>query len=387
MIVYDKTKLHNLFIKEQVGKVLSRNILSPSEASAIVQAHPVGLYSPGWIARFGLFIATSFGLSSAMGMYMMIFMSSEVESNKLIGLLIFIFGAAAWYCGEIFIKKNAHFRSGVDDALLYGTVGAIMGGLVQMLNASETIFFLMAACIGMLAVLRYNDRIMVLMSLVGIGGFVFKFSFFLGGWAKALLPIELFLVYSALFFGIRQSRKKTYDIYEASKQMSEVVSLILMYVAVNYYVVREASVELMDLSLKAGQDIPLGWLFWMLTGIMPLACFYFGVRKNNIMLLRVAALFTAATICTIRYYYHVLPVEVAMLLGGIILIAIGWWLLVYLKEGKGGFVSHKTTPEDEAMKQLESLVIAESFHAAPQSQTADRFGGGSFGGGGATGDY
>jgi hypothetical protein len=387
MIAYDKTQLINQHVKQQLKLAVKSKLMDTASVDPILKEHPVKFYSPGWIARFGLYLATAFGISTSFGTCLMITVSGEFDSGRLFGLVTLLFGLGVMIFGDYFIRNNFHLRSGVDDAFLYGATSCIAGGLIQVLNASPATSFLIVAFLGVLGVLRYNDTVMVLVFLLGIAGFIFNMSTQIGGWAQSLLPFTFLIMYAVFFMVIRGLKKKGFDPYGESKMMGEAISLLLMYTSVNYFVVREASVALMGLQLPAGKDIPLGWLFWILTALFPVLCFYFGVRKKSIMFIRMALLFTAASIFSVRHYYSVMPAEIAMLLGGILLIGLGWWLMLYLKNGKSGFTSEKVDLDDEGVKQIESLIIAETFRSAPHMSSAERFGGGNFGGGGATDNY
>jgi hypothetical protein len=103
----------------------------------------------------------------------------------------------------------------------------------------------------------------------------------------------------------------------------------------------------------------------------------------------VGLLLVAAIVFTLRYYYHLLPAETAMVTGGIIFIVMAYALIKYLHEPKYGF-TYKEQDDKFFMDKLtvESLVIAQTF-SAPQlpTDTGTQFGGGSGGGGGASGEF
>ena len=79
------------------------------------------------------------------------------------------------------------------------------------------------------------------------------------------------------------------------------------------------------------ESVSLGWLFWMLTAVTPLFYIYAGVRKKDHLFLWTGLGLIAATIFTIRYYYHLMPVEWELLSGGAVMFAIAYGLIRYLK--------------------------------------------------------
>ena len=96
-----------------------------------------------------------------------------------------------------------------------------------------------------------------------------------------------------------------------------------------------------------------------------------------------------AIIFTVRHYYSILPADIAMVIGGILMIAIGYSLIKYLRKPKHGFTDEGNDNAPlNTTKQLESLVIAQTFAQAEiETNSHTEFGGGSGGGGGAGGDF
>ena len=163
--------------------------------------------------------------------------------------------------------------------------------------------------------------------------------------------------------------------------------LICFYVVSNYYVVQETANSMFGSASGDKGNMPYGWLFWIFTTCTPLLYIICGIQKKNSILIRVGLLLIAAIVFTVRYYYSVMPVEAVMLLGGIILIVISYALTRYLAQPKKGFTSAEvnTRPLKDTMN-VEGLVIAETF-AGNNAESNTEFGRGSFGGGGASGDF
>ena len=105
-------------------------------------------------------------------------------------------------------------------------------------------------------------------------------------------------------------------------------------------------------------------------------------------MLRVGLLLVAMGIFTIRYYYNIGPIETIMTGGGILLVMVSFGLIRGLKTSKYGFTSLETTSEnvDEKLA-VESILLAQTFTNQPAPSETTRFGGGSFGGGGGSGEF
>ena len=76
-----------------------------------------------------------------------------------------------------------------------------------------------------------------------------------------------------------------------------------------------------------------------------------------------------------------------MTIGGIILLAIAYGLMKWLHEPVKGFTSREiVTKNKNDIMQLEALILLQTFKPGTNSDTT-KFGGGNFGGGGASGDF
>jgi hypothetical protein len=106
------------------------------------------------------------------------------------------------------------------------------------------------------------------------------------------------------------------------------------------------------------------------------------------VLLRVGVILLAAIVFTVPYYHAVLPLEIAMTVGGLILMGIAYALIQYLQQPKNGFTYEAIADKHLLDKMnIEAIVIAETFTAVQPADNHTGFGGGSFGGGGSSGYF
>jgi hypothetical protein len=83
-----------------------------------------------------------------------------------------------------------------------------------------------------------------------------------------------------------------------------------------------------------------------------------------------------------------MPIEVAMILAGVIMVLVAWALTRYLHISKNGFTSVEIYKKNAPGKaQIEALILAQTFSQNHVQNAGTKFGGGDFGGGGASGDY
>lgn len=386
MIAYNKICLDNLRVQREADKAYNEECINKEEMEGIKKSYPVCFYMPNPFVRVGLFVLTIIIASFSLGFFSLLFLSSYFEG---FGALAIFFGLLSYGALEFMVNKN-HYKSGVDDALLWISPAFIVGGLnvttnISALGNAVIIFF-----IAMYFSLRFTDMLMSTAACIALLAQVFYTYIKLGPTAKATTPFLIMIVSGLIYLFIKeQFKKERWGHYANSFTLVSVTALICFYIAGNYYVVREVSIAMFNLELKEGESIPFGWLFWIVTVAIPLAYIYRGVQKKDIILIRVGLLLVAAMIFTIRHYYHIISIEVVITIGGSILIGIAYALIKYLNEPKYGFTYREETEKLFIDKlQIEAMIIAETLNRPEGPEIGHtNFGGGSGGGGGATGDF
>ncbi|MEO6254918.1 MAG: hypothetical protein ABIO79_16525 [Ferruginibacter sp.] len=385
MIAYNKIWLDNLAAGEAIKDAFYANTISKDEKEVAETIFPVGFYSPNIFIRIGLFILTFVIACFSLGLLSLIFMDSIEQS---IGRLIIFFGLLSYGALEFFIGAKNHYRSGVDDALLWITGICLVAGLNLLNDISSSGNALIIFVLATYFFLRFTDKLMSAIAGLALLAVVFFYYSPLGSMAKTTTPFLLMGITAFIYFIVKKrSQQNSSRHYRHCGIVLEITMLICFYAAANYYVVREMSNNMFHLGLNENESIPFGWLFWIFTILIPLVYIFGGVQKKDAVLLRVGLLAVAAIVFTVRYYHTVLPVEIVMLLGGMILIAVSYALTNWLAQPKKGFTSAELSRRYAMDKMnIESLVIAETFGSTvPANET--KFGGGSFGGGGASGEY
>jgi len=390
MIAYNEKDLDNLHIRDQVEKAIAENCMSKEESAQVSAVHPVAFYTPNIYIRIGLFILTVVIVTFSFGLLTLIVFSSGSSDGAIQALLI-IAGLACFGVLETMIAKKRHFQSGVDDALLWMGAALLLSGIywssgrISPLSLSLIVF-----SIALICTLRYIDRLMALVAFGALLAVVFYFVLeSLGTTGKIIAPFLLMAVSITLYFFCSSLLKKEgVRHYHSSLVLIRAATLVSFYLAGNYFVVREMTIQLFDLPSPAFH-LPMGWLFWILTLTTPLFYIYRGLQKKDTTFLWVGLALVAATICTVRHYYAILPIEGAMTIGGIILIAIAYAAIQYLKIPRHGFTYKEQTGKHVIeLLHIESIVISE-IAAPPGGPSSEgiKFGGGSGGGGGAGGQF
>ncbi|HEV2483001.1 MAG TPA: hypothetical protein VGS79_25225 [Puia sp.] len=382
MIAHNPRSLDNRDIWQQAAGALDNGVIAGEEYHRIREAYPFELYAPNVFIRIGLFLLTALAVACGVGL-------SELIAGWNNGLLIL--WSLICYCSlELFIRRKRIYRAGIDDALLWMATLLLFYGVILLIprvpdNLSSGLILLLATW-GML---RYADRVMALVAYCALMKLIFHFLVMHGPFGSAVIPI-VFMAVSIVAYLLftRLPARESLRHYRTCLLLLTVAALLSFYLSVNYYVVQH-----IDPSMRVRDEsapVALGWLWWAFTGIVPVAYIGQGIRRKDAILLWTGLVLTACTVFTIRYYYHVLPAEVAMIIAGCILVIGAYAFTRYLRIPRNGFTSD--APDEPHLLQklpVESLIMAETFKSVPSqpSDQSGRFGGGSGGGAGAGGTY
>jgi hypothetical protein len=391
---YYKDQIANREIRDAASRLAAHELISKEQLANVFSIFKDNLYVPGFFVRVGLFIFTLILVNAGLGIFFMLFsgvFSDEVAAG---GMLIF-YAAIVFWALEFFTGKRFHFRSGIDDCLLYTGISFLVGGLVIAPQLYDPVqICLIALPVLILATWRYAD------SFVALTAFIcFYILLFLVlkdyAWSRTAMPF-IYLVISAVFLIVfnRKLQDDRLDYYDRCFKMLKVAALVMLYASVNYFVVREGNMLLNDIPEEVYVDaaitpsfyeIPLSFLFIGFTILLPVVYIYFGLQQRDRLLLWTGIGILILSVLTIRYRFHVMPYEYALTIGGIIMVTGCWWLIRKLKRSPGKF-TFVPDPSGHQMDLLnaEAFVIAQTF-VKPVKEPQEGFGGGSFGGGGAGG--
>ncbi|WGQ07869.1 hypothetical protein QG516_15005 [Pedobacter gandavensis] len=390
MIIYNITWLKNLIIQDQMKK--EQQDLQPGELLDILEKHPVPFHSSNLFMRIGLFVVTSILTSFAFGFLSLILSNTQLLESP--AYYIFL-GLISYTALEIAVREYHHYKSGVDDALLW-TAGSllIMAPYIYIdmkynLNnvTSGLLISAMISVLGTYFTLRFVDMLMALLTFCAFITFVFFAWYEYGFLPFATMPFLMMIVSATVYFLARDLYKKHW-VYQDCLRIIQLASLFITYAAGNYFVVRELGSMMNDVSLSPDQGIPFGWFFWGWTFGIPLVYIGMGLKKKEVILLRSGLILVAIAAFTFRNYYHILPIEMVLVLVGALLLGLSYGIMRYLKTPKHGFTAEELEG-DQLLDQLkvESLIVSGTFGDGATAPEGTRMGGGNFGGGGASGNF
>jgi hypothetical protein len=252
-------------------------------------------------------------------------------------------------------------------------------------------YLLLSAIVLILSIyftLRFTDMLMSCICCLSFFAFVFLLWLKVIPAGLATAPFAMMALAAGTYLlAFTNSRKKEYVNYRNCFVVVQVISLLVLYAAGNYYVIQTLSTEMAG---KTG-PVPFGLLFWIWTILLPFVYIYAGIYKKNSVLLRTGLLLVAAAAITFRNYMHLMPVDRMLTLVGTLVLIIVYVVTRYLKTPQRGFTLAE--PDEANLMdhlKVESLIAAGTFShapAAPAPADGVKFGGGSFGGGGSSSDF
>ncbi|OQP62861.1 hypothetical protein A3860_26480 [Niastella vici] len=388
MIAYNHTSLDNLLINEKAEAALHHTLISKEEAAAIKQTYPVNLYSPNIFIRIGLFLLTVVIILLGFGLFCLLILNGRETA---FGVLALVTSLGTYGALEFLISEKKLYRSGIDDAMIWLSI-AFMVTAVNLLFSSPS-FLAQSVLVFILAayfLLRFGNILMGGLAFIAFLSIVFNGAIKLGDSAKTAMPFLLMAISISVYWLVRKYKNDNrLRYYKACCTFVEILALLTLYIAGNYFAVREVSNLLFELNLKEGESIPAGWFFWIWTALLPLVYIFRGIQKRDGIILRTGLILVAAIVFTVRYYHHIAPIEIAMSIGGLIMILVAYGITKYLTPSKHGFThAEPNDPQLAGLLQVESLVVAQTFQTTPAAPDKHfDFGEGSTGGGGATGSY
>ncbi|PBJ16138.1 hypothetical protein [Flavobacterium sp. ACN6] len=388
MIVHNKQLLNNEALVDEAATLYKGGFISKEQRKFIEKELPVFKSQDNILVRIGFFLLGSLLYSSICGALSIFGISSERIYFEICFYLFTIIGFVG--C-EMLAKQN--FRNhGLDDAFILGTIMNLGVAIAITTEGYEMVIAFFVAVCAIYMFLRYLHLLSMLVFCFAITAFLFFGMFEFGDIGKTILPFTA-MIFAAVFYFL--TKKLIHNLNESyyynGLLLANSFCLVLFYLSCNYLVVRELSEELLGTEVKPGTDIPFAFFFYGFTFIVPIVYLVHALKTKDRIMLWISFLVIAFSIYTIRFYYAVLPAEVALTLGGLVLFVIAYFSIKKLKEKESGltFKPDRINHSDTLLN-AEALVVASSFGMKPEVKpqaSPMEFGDGGFSGGGSGGSY
>jgi hypothetical protein len=397
MIAYDKNLLKNGFLVNEAENLQKANFITKEQLDNVSKELPALRSQDNILVRIGFFLLGVFLYSSICGAVSLLGISASSD-RFFIGLVYFF--AIIGFIGTEILAQQKYYGYGLDDAFVLGAqltlaIAVAMSfttNILRINNVDVLSSMITVTVVSFLMYLRYlhlSSALIFCLASTTTLGFVFFNYIELG---SVILPFVLMLYAIGLYFSSKVLLKNLAEpFYYNGFLLMKNFSLILFYLSGNYMVVREFSAFLSGTYYELSPDVPFSLFFWSFTFVVPVLYLFFGLRNKDRILLWLGFLAFCFSIFTFRTYHHVLPTEVALTFGGLLLFAFTYFAIRKIRDNEKG-VTFKSDRIDNTNSLLnaEALIIASTFGMKPEvkpEQSPMEFGGGDFSGGGSGGSF
>lgn len=387
MIVYNKQLLDNEVLADEADALYKGGFISKEQKKFIEKELPILKSQSNILVRVGFFLLGCLLYGSICGAISLFGLSAE---NTFFKICCFIF-AAVGFAGIELLANQEYHNHGLDDAFILNALLCLGAAIGITTEGYEMVIAFFVAVGALFMFLRYLHVLSMLVFCLSATAFLFFGMFELGDIGKAILPFVAMIFAGVFYFLTKKIMNRLNEgYYYNGLLLANSFCLVLFYLSCNYLVVRELSAELLGTEVKPGTDIPFAFFFYAFTFIVPALYLVQALKTKDRIMLWLSFLAIAFSIYTVRFYHSVLPIEVALTLGGVVLFAIAYFSIRKLKEKESGltFKPDRINHSDSLLN-AEALVVASTFGMKPEVKTDSpmEFGGGGFSGGGSDGSF
>lgn len=387
MIAHDKSLLNNLSLLEEANSLQAGGFIS-KEQNTLIKKNLSGFKRhDNILVRLGFFLLGSFLYVSICGTFSLM----GIDGGQTFWKICFYLFAIVGFVGSNILANQKYYGHGLDDAFNLGALLNLGIAIGITTDGYEAVIAFFMAIASFLIYLRYIHLPSALIFCLASSAVLFFGMFEFGAMGKTILPFVAML-FSAVFYFFTKKKLNNLSLnyYDKGVLLANSFCLILFYLSCNYLVVRELSVMLLGNKIHPGKDIPFAFFFYAFTIIVPIVYLTQALKTKDRIMLWISFLAIAFSIYTIRFYHSVLPIEVALTLGGLVLFSIAYFSMKKLKDKESGLTFKPgRINNSNAFLNAEMLIVASQFGLKPETvdQSPMEFGGGGFSGGGSGGSF
>ena len=387
MIAHDKSLLNNLALIEEANSLQAGGFIS-KEQNTIIRKNSSGFKRhDNILVRLGFFLLGAFLYVSLCGAFSLI----GIDGGQTFWKICFYIFTIIGFVGSNILANQKYYGHGLDDAFNLGTLLNLGIAIGITTEGYEIVIAFFIAIAAFLIYIRYIHLPSALIFCLAASAVLFYGMFEFGAIGKSILPFVAMLFSAGFYFFTKKTMNNlSENYYYKGILLANSFCLVLFYLSCNYLVVRELSAMLLGNEILPGKDIPFAILFYVFTVIVPIAYLVQALKTKDRIMLWISFLAIAFSIYTIRFYYSVLPIEVALTLGGLVLFAIAYFSIKKLKDREIGLTfKPDRINNSNAFLNAEMLIVASQFGLKPEAvnESPMEYGGGGFSGGGSGGSY
>ena len=388
IIAYDINALEKRKVYLKIKTLYKNGFVKKEQFEQAKTFYATNIFSPSIFVKILLFIVTYIGLSTIalpISLFFEEFLQLNLKQNHY-QVLSFIFGIVCFiFIEKVLIKNAHHYKSGITEAGIFSGLGFVAYGIFGFESSNMIIYPLVGLLLCSFASIRYLNITCLIGSVFFYIWLIYELLNQLGSIATSLFPFIIMIFFITAYFIVKKTEKKpSLIILDENFTVLKSACLLVFYIAGNYFVVRELSIELMNLKISANEDIPFAIFFYIFTAITPFCVLYFGIKSKSIFLIRNSIIMLIISIATFKYYFSLGHPLLSITIAGALLIIISLILLNYLKEIRFGFTREKIFQPHSFSDDLVAFIASQTLvESAIDTSKKDILNGGEFGGAGA----
>lgn len=383
-VQYNTSELDTLTILKDSSTLHKSKIISDEQYDSIEEKYQSELYNPNIVIKILMFILGLLGVSALTGL--LAFMFQDIIENMVEILGVMYGSGLVLFAHFILNKKKKHFRSGLFEAVLYSGLAYFLVSFFSLTDFNYNSVLPILILVTFFLSVLYLDNIATIAFTILLGNYSLYLLQIFNGINFA--PFVLLIIYSGiLVLDLKLERNANLSIYLPQLKIVKFLALVLIYLSVNYFIVREMSTEIMYISIPEGGDIPFAFIFYGTTILIPILYAYLGIKRKSKILIRISLIVVAFSVFTFKYYYSSGHPEITLTLAGLLLLTVSFLLLNYLKTPKKGFTREALLNEKWAEQNIEAVAISQTIGGNQMPEEGFSGNGGEFGGGGASGGF
>ena len=401
MITLYSTGEDRVQVVEESQRWEQAGLVAPAQAAAVRER-----YRPE-LVRVNLFIRILLALFTAVGVGALVGLSGVVLDVQEFGItVLFLFFAplCAWIADRQLIHGRRLYRCGAEEVLLILAVAFLALALGIPAHgwgsSAERLGWLAAHGIVLvgatLLAVRYGYALAALVAVGALATLPFHLADVQHWHTPGLARVVLFLLLSAVGIWARQRlarRERLPRGYVWCLETVRLAALAGLYLDVNLYAHRLLWQNWLGWRPGAGSVPGLDPVCAVLTALIPTAALALGIGRRDRALLWFAVFSGTASLLTLAYYVHLGYLAEEVTAAGLVLVGLAFGLLRWLRSGtdrrRGAFTADPLLEPRLYGLDFEALAAIQPLAPATEAPQAEGFrpGGGSFGGGGASGGY
>jgi len=390
MLAYNNSDLQNLELQGIAEQANRSGFITEIEKLGIQKEYPVQFYSPNIFLRIGLGILTQVASAALLGLALL---ATDAHSPEILALLMAVISIIVL---EWMIRNRHHYRSGVDDILLHSSIIYVLIYFGFKIEGPENLTQLILSIISLvlysIAFSRYLDRLSVLLALASWGYFIYNlYTCFKQGPSQLLIFLLAASMISVFFLARGLQKKNKLAFYHRGLRLVEYAAVIGTYASLHYYTVEHLIFDMNFDSAGQQNSLSFSWFYWGWTFIVPLIFLLYGLKIKARPWIRIGIVLVIAFFFFLQVHENPVDHEIAAVLYGILLAAIAFGIIKYLKINNSEFTDQSIPGQSDLLFNEAFFIAAGLAGQIPQAQSPagsdTRFGGGNFGGGGASGEF